>query len=183
MREQPGIVVLEIDGSGSRALLDEAGGHRVQRIPSNERRGRVHTSTVTVAVLEAGEVALHFPDSDFRVEWFSGTGKGGQHRNKHQNSARVIHLPTGFSQSRQGRHRESNLREARQALEELLVSTGQVSLAAEENGVRSGQVGSGMRGDKRRTYRFQDDRVVDHVSGRSARTTDVMKGRFDLLWR
>lgn len=155
-------------------------------MPPTERKGRVHTSTVTVAAFERGpqREAEGIPrsDADFRIEWFRGSGAGGQHRNKHANSARVIHLPTGLTQERQGRKREKNLEEAMAAIRAELDALDAARAAAAENRQRAGQIGSGMRGDKRRTYRFQDDRVVDHVSGRDASCSRVMKGQFDLLW-
>lgn len=169
-------------------MAAEAGGHRVQRVPPNERRGRVHSSTVTVAVLADGVAvtkdspAMSRAPKDFRVEWFRGSGAGGQHRNKHANSARVIHLPTGLRQERQGRNREANLSEAMAALLARLDEMARSEGHAVEAALRASQVGSGMRSDKRRTYRFQDGRVEDHVTGKSARTGDVMRGRFDLLW-
>lgn len=119
----------------------------------------------------------------FCVEWFRGSGAGGQHRNKHANSARVIHLPTGLKRECQGRKRESNLREAMAALHADLAALEADSAHQAEAGIRSAQVGSGMRGDKKRTYRFQDDRVQDHASGRQARTSDVMRGKFRALWK
>lgn len=99
------------------------------------------------------------------------------------NSARVIHLPTGLKRECQGRKREGNLREALSALAGDLEKVRSGRAAAEANSIRSGQVGSGMRGDKRRTYRFQDDSVVDHVTGARARCRDLMAGKFFLMWR
>src|SRR5687768_9355475 len=94
-------------------LENEAGGHRIQEVSPTEKRGRVHTSTITVAILDhdatTNDIYSKRADDDFKIEWFSGTGKGGQHRNRHMNSCRLIHLPTGLKQERQGRHRESNL--------------------------------------------------------------------------
>jgi len=190
------------DGIDVGLLLNEAGGHRVQRVPPTERRGRVHTSTVTVAVLQGKgshrQKARHDPrhgcaeeachpcsrrsESDYRVEWFRGSGAGGQHRNKHANSARVIHLPTGLKQECQGRRREANLHAARTALDDLLDAGLERDARRKADAVRASQIGSGMRGDKRRTYRFQDDTVTDHVSGKRARLSQVMKGDFDVLW-
>ena len=121
-------------------------------------------------------------DSDFRVEWFSGTGKGGQHRNKKQNSCRLIHVPTGLVEMRQGRKRDTNLREAREALLRRLSNKEQSSIDNQAKALKKDQVGSGMRGDKIRTYRFQDDQVIDHQTGRTAKASKVMKGKFDLLW-
>lgn len=80
------------------------------------------------------------------------------------------------------RHRESSQREAMRAVIAVLEHSAAANLHNEANDIRRGQVGSGMRGDKRRTYRFQDDSVVDHVTGKSARCGDVMKGGFDRLW-
>lgn len=137
---------------------------------------------MTVAVLDPSIQSVAINDNDFRIEWFSGTGKGGQHRNKKMNSCRVIHDPSGLSESRQGRKRESNLREAKAALIKRLENAAYNESCSELAGTRKEQVGSGMRGDKIRTYRFQDDRVHDHISGKKAKCTKVMKGRFDLLW-
>lgn len=157
----------------------------MQRVPPNERRGRVHSSTVTVAVLgetsRSTEASRREP-SDFRVEWYSGSGAGGQHRNKHQNSARVFHLPTGLVRTAQTRKRESSLREAMDAIHAALDAMESGTAASDRNGVRGTQIGSGERSDKRRTYRFQDGTVKDHATGRSASVQQVMAGRIDLLW-
>lgn len=85
-------------------------------------------------------------DNDFRIEWFSGTGAGGQHRNKTQNCCRMIHIPTGLTESRQGRKRESNMREAKQALLKLLQSDKQSDIQRSISHMRNDQIGSGMRG-------------------------------------
>ena len=168
-------------------LAGEAGGHRVQRVPPTERRGRVHTSTVTVATFsDMGITGSEHPaaqrgSDDYRIEWYSGSGAGGQHRNKHQNSARVTHIPTGVVRTAQTRKRESSLREAMTAVDVELDAMCSSHAGATENASRRDQVGSGMRGDKRRTYRFQDDRVVDHITGRSAKAGKVIGGRLDLV--
>lgn len=91
-------------------------------------------------------------------------------------------MPTGLKQERQGRKREANLAEAMAALIRTLDDRAEAESHRAKADDRQKQVGSGMRGDKRRTYRFQDGRVEDHVSGRSARTDEVMRGRVDLLW-
>lgn len=121
-------------------------------------------------------------DGDFRIEWFSGTGKGGQHRNKHQNSCRFIHVPTGMKQERTGRSRDDNLREARAALLRALDEAASGQVASQVAAERRGQVGSGQRGDKVRTYRFQDDRVTDHRTERRATVAQIMAGEFARLW-
>ncbi len=146
----------------------------------------MHTSSVVVAVLDSDVVTderfAQLSDDDFRVEWFSGTGKGGQHRNKKQNSCRVVHIPTGIIEARQGRKRETNLREAKDAILKRLADAQTEEANNMMSDIRQSQMGSGMRGDKIRTYRFQDNNVVDHVSGKKAKCTKVMKGNFDLLW-
>jgi len=121
-------------------------------------------------------------DNHFRIEWFSGTGKGGQHRNKKKNSCRMIHIPTGISEARQGRQRKSNLRDAKQALLARLKQSGNQLSHDKISDIRKNQVGSGMRGDKIRTYRFQDNQVVDHQSGSKTTCTKILKGHFNLLW-
>lgn len=180
-------ITLAVSGKNVERLHNEAGGHRIQRIPPTERRGRVHTSTVTVAVLECAQQDSSSPylqrkDNDFRVEWFSGSGAGGQHRNRHLNCARLIHVPTGLKQERQGRSREANYRDAMAALIAMLDECLRSGFKAVEDDVRRQQIGSGMRGDKRRTYRFQDDTVVDHITGKSMQASKAMKGGICRLW-
>ena len=121
-------------------------------------------------------------DCDLKIEWYSGTGAGGQHRNKHQNSCRITHIPTGTVCTAQYRSRENSLAEARNALVlqvDKMVKTRYNSELAQH---RKQQVGSGMRGDKIRTYRFQDDVVKDHVTDKTASVKRVLQGNFDLLW-
>ena len=169
-------------------LDNEAGSHRIQRIPPTEKRGRVHTSTVTVSVINPNTLKIFneyqkLSDDDFRVEWFSGTGKGGQKRNKVKSCCRVIHIPTGMTQSRQGRVRETNLTQAKGELINQLIEKDQATKDSKVKSVKRDQIGSGNRGDRKiRTYRFHDDQVIDHVTGKSARASKVMKGQFNLLW-
>ena len=178
-----GELKLEIEGKDLTGLDNEAGGHRIQRVPPTERNGRVHTSTVTVAVLDPLTVnARTRPDGEFKVEWYAGTGKGGQYRNKHQNCCRLTHLPTGLVQTAQDRERVSNLRNAKEALNRRLDEMERQRMFSGQNSLRKNQVGSGMRGDKRRTYRFREDSVYDSIRGKEARASAVMKGHFDLLW-
>jgi peptide chain release factor 1 len=176
---------LEVEGADLSGLDNEPGGHRIQRVPPTERKGRVHTSTVTVAVIdrstEIGSVSI--PNYDLKIEWYSGTGAGGQYRNKHQNSCRITHLPTGTVVKSECRSRQNSLNEAmaeiQRRIDELIQRQYNSNIASD----RKSQVGSGMRGDKIRTYRFQDDAVLDHLTGKRAKCSAVLKGNIDLLWR
>lgn len=179
-------IQIEFEGKDLKELIKEAGGHRIQRVPPTEKRGRVHTSTITVSVtdsaLSINNKYLKRKESDYKIEWFSGTGKGGQHRNRTKNCCRLIHIPTGIKQERQGRQRENNKKDAFQAVNKLLDEMGRKDAFDSLGKERKGQIGSGMRGDKIRTYRFNDDRVLDHKSGKSAKCSKVLKGYFNLLW-
>lgn len=163
-------------------LDNEPGGHRIQRVPPTERKGRVHTSTVTVAVIDSKTVTQTIRESDLRIEWYSGTGAGGQHRNKHQNSARITHIPTGIVATAQCRSRQNSLEQAMTAMTQQVEAVARNKYNSEQASDRKLQVGSGMRGDKIRTYRFQDDRVQDHVTEKTASVKKVLAGNFDLLW-
>lgn len=165
--------------------MNEAGGHRWQELSGKGKKAKIHTSTVTVSVILDGDakrqrVSRH--DDDFAVSFYSGTGKGGQHRNKHQNCVRMTHLPTGLKQTANGRERQANLDAARAALEAQLDAMESDGAHGAANALRKDQIGSGQRGDKRRTYRFQDDRVADHDNGRSMRCRAFMKGNIEELW-
>lgn len=160
----------------------------MQRVAPGDKRGRVHSSTVTVSVLGSDQAvpedhpAARRAPEDFHLEWYSGSGAGGQHRNKHMNSARLRHVPTGLVVTAQERKRPVSEARARAEMEARLDAALSASGAAAVNGTRSDQIGSGARADKRRTYRFQEGRVTDHLTGRSAPAAKVMKGGFDLLW-
>ncbi|WNO10887.1 peptide chain release factor-like protein [Teredinibacter sp. KSP-S5-2] len=165
-------------------MLQEAGGHRIQRIPPTEKRGRVHTSSVTVAVYDASikRDLEELSNQDVRIEWFSGTGAGGQHRNKTQNCCRVIHTSTGMVESHQGRNRETNKKLALEALERRLFNAAKASQNMDINTIRTEQIGIGLRGEKIRTYRQKDNLVINHVNGKTTRYTSIMKGNFNKLW-
>jgi peptide chain release factor 1 len=145
----------------------------------------VHTSTVTVSVLQGADrscTSLSRSKDDLDYRWFAGTGKGGQHRNKHQNCLELTHVPTGVSQTATGRSRAANEREALDALWRKLDELEGTIDHTSVNQSRSKQIGSGMRGDKIRTYRFQDDQINDHRTGKKCTTKKFMKGAIDLLW-
>lgn len=171
-----------VEGTDLSGLYNESGGHRIQRVPPTERKGRVHTSTVTVAITDPAEVTAKVADSDLRIEWYSGTGAGGQHRNKHQNSCRITHIPSGTVATAQCRSRQNSLDQALSTIHKTVDKQVQNQYNNSIASDRRQQVGSGMRGDKIRTYRFQDDVVKDHVTNKSNSVKKVLGGNFDLLW-
>jgi len=125
---------------------------------------------------------IEFNERDFEIEWYSGTGCGGQNRNKVQSSCRLTHIPTGIAATAQTRSRENSLKAAKETLLQRLNDEFNQRAKSEVSLDRKSQVGSGMRGDKRRTYRFQDDRVKDDLTGKEASLSKVMNGEFNLLW-
>lgn len=141
---------------------------------------------MTVAIL-GGAVAqtpayLRRAETDYRIEWYSGTGCGGQYRNKHQNSCRMTHVPTGIVRTSGARERMANLRDARAAVDRALDEMAGAELASGTNAARCGQIGSGMRGDKRRTYRQRDNQVTDHITGRTSTYAAALAGKMDAFW-
>lgn len=156
----------------------EAGGHRWQRVPPNEKRGRVHSSTITIAALaEPREHELRIPPQDLEESFMRGSGAGGQHRNKTDSAVRLRHLPTGIEVRCEAERSQSRNRElAMSELRARVAAAARGSAAAERDVERRRQVGSGQRGDKRRTIRAQDDHVVDHVDGRTWRLRAYLRG-------
>ncbi len=185
--ERDGFLSLEVVGKNLTQLNKEAGGHRIQRIPPTENRGRVHTSTVTVAVLDEdygaqAKYALR-EDHHFHYELFKSTGCGGQKKNKTLSAVKCIHLPTGVKQERDSRSQSKNKIEARSAVIRLLDAMAAGESSANKNALRSNMVGSGMRGDKIRTYRFQEDIVIDHKSGKKWNLKQLLRGNIDTCWK
>ena len=187
LAERDGFLSLEINGKNLTQLENEAGGHRIQRVPPTENRGRVHTSTVTVAILdtnyESNEIYLLRDDCHFHFELFKSTGNGGQKKNKTLSAVKCIHLPSGIKQQRDSRNQHANRRDARAAVEKILDSMAYGEIAANRNTERSDMVGSGMRGDKIRTYRFQEDIIIDHKTKKKVNLKKVWRGNIDVFWK
>ncbi len=156
---------VQIEGVGAYGQLKhESGVHRVQRIPTTEAKGRIHTSTTTVAILpEAEEVDIEVRLQDLRIDTYRSGGAGGQHVNKTESAIRLTHLPTGVVVACQTeRSQLKNRALAMSLLRSRLYAAEQERLAKERTDMRSGQVGTADRSEKIRTYNFPQDRITDH---------------------
>lgn len=176
-------VAFMIQGQGAYSRLKyESGVHRVQRIPSTESGGRIHTSTVTVAVLpEAEEVDIDFNMNDIRVDVFRASGNGGQCVNTTDSAVRVTHVPTGTVVSCQ--NEKSQLKNKEQALKVLYARLYELEREkhdAEISADRRSQVGTGDRSERIRTYNFPQGRVTDHRIGLTLHKIDsILDGELD----
>lgn len=173
-------VVASIEGADVyTALKYESGVHRVQRVPATEASGRIHTSTVTVAIMaEAEEADLKIDDKDLRIDVFRAGGKGGQGVNTTDSAVRVVHLPTNTVVVCQDeRSQIKNKAKAMKILRTRLVDVQREKEASERAAQRKSQVGTGERNERIRTYNFPQERVTDHrINLTLKRLTAVMEG-------
>ncbi len=175
--------IASITGVGVFAHLKyESGVHRVQRVPATESQGRVHTSTVTVAVLpEAEEVDVVVDESDLRIDVYRASGAGGQHVNKTESAVRITHIPSGIvvamqEEKSQHKNRAKAMKILRSRLYEQQRAAAHESRAAD----RRSQVGTGDRSERIRTYNFPQGRVTDHRINLTLHKIDrIMLGEFD----
>jgi len=175
------LIVLKISGDKAfKVFQHESGGHRWQRVPPTEKRGRVHTSTITVAVMqEVVQKDFVLNEKDLQITTCRAGGAGGQKVNKTSSAVQVKHIPSGLlvrceTQRSQSQNKETAL----QILCARLAQQSNDKLQNEMSANRKSQVGSGMRGDKRRTVRQQDGQVNDHLTGRTWRYEDYVKGNW-----
>jgi peptide chain release factor 1 len=173
----------EITGRNVFARLKyESGVHRVQRVPATESQGRIHTSTVTVAVLpEAEEVDVEVDEGDLRIDVYRASGAGGQHVNKTESAVRITHLPSGIVVAMQEeRSQHKNRAKAMKILRSRLYEQQRETLAATRSADRKSQVGTGDRSERIRTYNFPQGRVSDHRINLTLYKIDrVMQGELD----
>ncbi|HAS78665.1 MAG TPA: peptide chain release factor 1 [Ruminococcus sp.] len=176
-------VSFSVEGEGAYSRFKyESGVHRVQRVPETESQGRVHTSTVTVAVLvEADEVELDINPTDLKIDVFRASGAGGQHINKTESAVRITHLPTGTvvecqDERSQHKNKEKAMKILRSRLYEALQQEQNDKIASE----RRMQVGTGDRSERIRTYNYPQGRLTDHRIGLTIyRLEDMLNGNLD----
>ena len=162
-------------------LKYESGVHRVQRVPSTESQGRVHTSAATVAVLpEAEDVDIQIATTDIRIDTYRSSGAGGQHVNTTDSAVRITHIPTGIvvTSSEKSQHRNREI--AMQVLKTRLYDAERMRIDTERSDSRASQVGSGDRSERIRTYNFPQGRMTDHRINLTLYKLDaIMQGDLD----
>lgn len=173
-------IIVEVSGTDVFSKLKyESGGHRVQRVPKTETQGRVHTSAATVAVLpEAEDVDVEINEQDLRVDIFRASGPGGQSVNTTDSAVRMTHIPTGITVSMQDeKSQHKNRAKALRILKTRVYDYERQKVDAERAAERKGQIGSGDRSERIRTYNFAQSRVTDHRINLSSHNLDgILRG-------
>ncbi len=179
-------ISFSIEGEGAYSRLKyESGVHRVQRVPETESQGRIHTSTVTVAVLpEADDLELEINPSDLKIDYFRASGAGGQHINKTESAVRITYLPTNVvvecqDERSQHKNKDKAMKILRSRVYEAMQKEQSEKIASE----RKMQVGTGDRSERIRTYNFPQSRLTDHRIGLTIyRLEDIMNGNLDEIF-
>lgn len=178
-------IIFMVSGEGAYSRFKfESGVHRVQRVPETESQGRIHTSTVTVAVLpEAEEVDIEINPADLQIDTFRSSGAGGQHVNKTESAIRITHIPTGtVVECQDERSQHKNREKAMRILRSRILEEERRKQTEEIAGQRKTQVGTGDRSERIRTYNYPQGRVSDHRIGLTLyRLEEVLNGDLDEL--
>jgi len=171
-----------VSGKECDKFLNEAGGHRFQRIPKTEKKGRRQTSTITVAVLPIIENSFNISHKDLKWETTAGSTSGGQSAQKNETCVKLTHLPSNISVvCKDERSQKRNKDKALKVLSAKLSLINKEKDHNEKNNIRSNQIGLGQRGDKIRTYRFQDGIVKNEIKNKKGKLDKVLKGELETI--
>lgn len=183
IKDLPGFLSFEVKGKNTKIFEKECGGHRWSRIPPNEKRGRVHTSSVTVAVLDNyNNKDIEILDRDVSYRTYKASGKGGQHRNKVESAVEYKHIPTGITAHCESeRSQAENKRLALDALKQKVQDHYSGQYDSNRTEKRREQIGTGLRGDKVQTVQEQNGLVTNHETGKKISFKKYLKGGIDLL--
>lgn len=177
-----GLLVFRVEGKQAyETFKNEPGGHRWQRSSPTEKRGRIHTSTITVAVLPIpNEREIEFGKNELKIKTCRGSGAGGQHKNVTNSAVQIIHVPTNIQvRVESGRSQHHNKERALEILRAKIQVLERNKISKKRSSSRKSQIGSGMRGDKRRTIRIRDGLVTDHVLEKTWNLKNYMKGKWE----
>lgn len=180
----PGVLVWRFKGNGAVSLFEpEGGGHRWQRVPPTEKRGRTQTSSVTVAVLpESQSSSVNLDRGDVHIDTYVGSGPGGQHRNKTATAVRLTHRPSGLVVTCENeRSQGQNKAQAFAELEARLSAAASEKAQQRANSERREQIGTGYRGDKIRTVQEQNGKVTNHINNRKCSLKNYLKGNLKAI--